>query len=152
VRLAIALLLVAALVVLGSSEPSSRAFDVTAAAARGAGVAPAAPRPVGPTGIALSPSDPLALELQRELERAQQVYAASFRRLAGARDDAEAFAVQEDMRQQRVAMQVALLQIQAAYARRAGRNASAEAFERAIAALVAADPPRPTAPGTRGGM
>lgn len=151
-RLAFALLLAAALVVLGSSEPSSRGRAASPAAARGAGVAPAAPRPVGPTGVVLPPSDPLALEMQRELDRAQQAYAESFRRLADARDDAEAFAVQEDMRQQRVEMQVTLLSIQAGYARRAGRHAYAEALEHAIAALISADPPRPDAPAGRGGM
>lgn len=151
-RLAFVLLLAAALVLLGSSEPAPRGGATALAAAHGASVAPAAPRPVGPTGVVLPPSDPLALEMQRELERAQQVYAESFRRLAGARDDAEAFAVEEDMRQQRVEMQVTLLRIQSGYARRAGRNAYADALERAITALIAADPPHPAAPGARGGM
>lgn len=109
---------------------------------------PAAPaRPVGPTAVVLPPADPLAAELQAELERGQREYAELFRRLATARSEADAFAVQDEMRQARTGLQVALLRIQAAYARRAGRERLAAQLERAIAELVAPEhAARPAAP------
>ena len=114
---------------------------------------PAAPMPraVGPTGIVLPAADPMAAEMLRELERGQRDYAALFQRLALAHDETEALAIEQDMRQQRVGLQIALLRIQSAYARRAGRNAFADQLERAVAALVAAEPapPEPGA-GNRG--
>lgn len=104
-------------------------------------------RPVGPTAVVLPPADPLAAELQAELERGQREYAELFRRLATARSEADAFAVQDEMRQARTGLQVALLRIQAAYARRAGRERLAAQLERAIAELVAPEhAARPAAP------
>ena len=108
--------------------------------------APGTPRPVGPTGIVLPAADPMATEMQRELERGQREYAALFQRLALAHGEDEAFGIQEDMRQQRTGMQVALLRIQAAYARRAGRNVLAAQLERAVEALIAAEPKAPAGP------
>ena len=99
-------------------------------------------RPTGPTGVVLPAADPMAVELQREIERSQRDYAALFQRLSLARAESEAFEIQEDMRQQRTELQISLLRIQAAYARRAGRNAFAAQLERAIEALIAPDSPR----------
>jgi propanediol dehydratase small subunit len=108
--------------------------------------APAAARAVGPTGIVLPAADPMAAEMQREIERSQREYAALFQRLSLARAESEALAIEEDMRQERVGLQIGLLRIQAAYARRAGRNAFADQLERAVTALIAADPPKPSGP------
>jgi hypothetical protein len=110
---------------------------------------PPRPRPVGPTGVVLPAFDPMAAEMQRELERSQREYAGLYQRLAEARDETEAFAIQEQMRQQRTALQISLLRIQAAYARRAGRNALAAQLDRAVAALIEADPPARSAPDGR---
>ena len=104
-----------------------------------------AARPVGPTGIVLPAADPMSVELMRELERGQREYGALFQRLALAHDEGEALAIEDDMRQQRVGLQIALLHIQSAYARREGRDAFADQLERAIAALVAANPAHPAA-------
>lgn len=100
---------------------------------------------MGPTGVVLPAAEPMATEMQREIERGQREYAALFqrpghgaRRARGAGDG--------QMRQQRVELQIVLLRIQAAYARRAGRNAFADQLERAIPLLIAADPPRPAGP------
>ena len=98
---------------------------------------PGGPRPVGPTAIVLPALDPMAAEMQAELERGQRAYAEAFRRLATARGEAEAFAIQEELRQGRVGLQVALLRIQSAYARRAGRERLAAQLDRAVAELVA---------------
>jgi hypothetical protein len=103
-------------------------------------------RPVGPTGVLLPASDPMAAEMQRELEHGQRDYAELFRRLALAQNEDEAIGIEEDMRRQRVDLQVTLLRIQAAYARRAGRNAFAEQLDRAVGALTAAEPAPPSAP------
>ena len=108
--------------------------------------AAATPRPVGPTGVVLPAADPMAVEMQREIERSQREYAALFQRLSLARAESEALEIEEDMRQERVGLQIGLLRIQSAYARRAGRNSFADQLELAIAALVAGDPPRPAAP------
>ena len=108
--------------------------------------AAATPRPVGPTGVVLPAADPMAAEMQREIERSQREYAALFQRLSLARAESEALGIEEDMRQERVGLQIGLLRIQAAYARRAGRNAFADQLERAVTALIAADPPKPSGP------
>jgi len=102
---------------------------------------PGRPRPVGPTGVVLPPADPMAVELQREIERSQRDYAALYQRLAQAKGESDAFAIQDEMRQRRTELQVTLLRIQAAYARRAGRNALAAQLDRAVSALIEADPP-----------
>lgn len=106
-------------------------------AARALADSAGASRPVGPTAVVLPEADPMATEMQAELERGQREYAELFRRLATARSEGEAFEVQADMRQVRTGMQVALLRIQAAYARRAGRERLALQLERTIAELVA---------------
>ena len=98
---------------------------------------PVAARGVGPTGVVIPAADPMAVELQREIERSQREYASLFQRLSLARAESEAFEIQEDMRQHGVELQITLLRIQAAYARRAGRNAFAAQLERAIEALIA---------------
>lgn len=54
------------------------------------------------------------------------------------------------MQQQRVALQVGLLRIQAAYARRAGRERLAAQLERSIAELVAPPVPAPAPEGAPG--
>lgn len=120
------------------------------AAARALAGAPAGARPVGPTAIVLPAADPMATEMQAELERGQREYAGLFRRLATARSEAEAFAVQEEMREHRTGLQVALLRIQAAYARRAGRERLALQLERSIAELVAPEGARRLVPAERG--
>lgn len=107
---------------------------------RAAAPAPAIPRPVGPTQVVLPAQDPMAAEMQREIELWQQSYAAIFHRLVTARSEKEAFEVQEDMQQQRVALQVALLQIQSAYAHRARRERFAAQLDELIAELVARPP------------
>jgi hypothetical protein len=115
--------------------------------------AAAASHAVGPTGVALPAADPMVAELQRELERGQREYAELFRRLTLAHGEEEALGIEQDMRRQRVELQVSLLQVQAAYARRAGHNAFADQLERAIAALTAAESPAPpAAPDPRRGM
>ena len=97
---------------------------------------PPIPRPVGPTGVVLPPSDPMASEMQRVIDRHLTEYARLFTQLAQARKESEAFAVQEDLRQTQVALQVSLLRIQSAYARRAGRERLAWQLERAIEELI----------------
>jgi hypothetical protein len=111
-----------------------------------------ASRPVGPTGVLLPAADPMAAEMQRELERGQREYADLFRRLALSQSEDEAFGIEEDMRRQRVELQVSLLRIQAAYARRAGRNAFADQLELAIGALVTAPPAPPSGPPSGRGL
>ena len=140
INIAIAIALSATAAATGARAPSSPA------GAPGPVPVVAAPRPVGPTGILLPAADPMAVEMQREIERSQREYAALFQRLSLARAESAALAIEEDMGQQRVGLQVSLLRIQEAYARRAGRNAFADQLERAITALIAADPPRPTVP------
>lgn len=104
---------------------------------RGAGAqSTPAPRPVGPTGVVLPPSDPMASEMHREIDRQHKDYARLFAQLTQAHGETEAFAVQEELRQSQVALQVALLRIQSAYARRAGRERLAWQLERAIEELV----------------
>jgi hypothetical protein len=137
------LVVVAGLCSLGSSPSRTRGA---------AGPPAATPRPVGPTGIALPAADPMTTELQRELERGQRDYAALFQRLALSHDEAEAFEIQDDMRQQRVGLQIALLRIHAAYARRAGRHAFADQLEQAIRALIGAEPAPPAGPEGRRGL
>lgn len=95
-----------------------------------------APRPVGPTGVVLPPTDPMASEMQREIDRQRAEYARLFTQLAQARGESEAFAVQEELRQSQVALQVSLLRIQSAYARRAGRERLAWQLERAVEELI----------------
>lgn len=95
-----------------------------------------ATRPVGPTGVVLPPSDPMASEMQREIDRQRTDYARLFAQLAQAHSQTEAFATQEELRQSQVALQVALLRIQSAYARRAGRERLAWQLERAIEELI----------------
>ena len=95
-----------------------------------------APRPVGPTGVVLPPTDPMASEMQREIDRQRAEYARLFTQLAQARGETEAFAVQEELRQSQVALQVSLLRIQSAYARRAGRERLAWQLERAVEELI----------------
>lgn len=119
------------------------------AAARALAGAPAGPRAVGPTGVVLPAADPMATEMQAEIERSQRSYAALFARLARARSEAEAFEVQEEMREQRTALQVELLRIQAAHARRAGRERLALQLELTIAELVAPEGARRSAPAGR---
>lgn len=97
---------------------------------------PGAPQAVGPTRIALAAQDPMAAEMQREIELWQVSYAALFHRLATARSEKEAFEYQQDMAQHRVALQVTLLQIQSAYARRAHRERFAAQLDELIAELV----------------
>jgi hypothetical protein len=104
--------------------------------ARSAAPEPASPRPTGPTGIVLSQQDPLAAEMQHELDRQREDYARLITRLTQARSESEGFAIQEELRQSQVAFQVALLRIQAAHARRAGRERLAWQFERAIDELI----------------
>jgi hypothetical protein len=134
------LLVLAALFSLGSS-PSPRPGGRTSTTATGGA------RPVGPTGIVLPAADPMTAELQRELERGQRDYAGLFQRLALAHSESEALEIEDDMRQQRVELQISLLRIQSAYARRAGRNGFADQLERAISALIAAEPAPPAGPG-----
>ena len=136
------LVVLAALFSLGTS-PSRPHGTRASAAASGAAIAA---RPVGPTGVVLPAADPMATELQRELERGQREYAALFQRLALAHGESEALEVEGDMRQQRVELQISLLRIQSAYARRAGRNGFADELERAISALIAAEPGPPSVP------
>lgn len=136
------LAVLAALFTLGSSPTPAHGPHAVAAASGALGAA----RPVGPTGIVLPAADPMAAELQRELERGQRDYAALFQRLALAHNEREALEIEDDMRQQRVELQISLLRIQSAYARRAGRNGFAEQLERAIVALVAAEPAPPAGP------
>lgn len=95
-----------------------------------------APRPVGPTGVVLPPTDPMASEMQREIDWQRTEYARLFTQLAQARGETEAFAVQEELRQSQVALQVSLLRIQSAYARRAGRERLAWQLERAVEELI----------------
>ena len=95
-----------------------------------------APRPVGPTGVVLPPTDPMASEMQREIDRQRAEYARLFTQLAQAHGETEAFAVQEELRQSQVALQVSLLRIQSAYARRAGRERLAWQLERAVEELI----------------
>ncbi len=109
-----------------------------------------AAHPVGPTAIVLPTADPMASEMQAVLERGQREYAGLYRRLATAANESEAFAVQEDMRQQRIGVQVELLRIQAAYAHRAGRERLAAQLERAVAELVAPEGAARTPAGQRG--
>ena len=93
-------------------------------------------RPVGPTGVVLPAADPMAADLLRAIERNQREYAALFSQLSQARDEREAFAIQEEMRQSRTGLQIELLRIQAAYARRAGREELAYEFDRTVDALI----------------
>lgn len=93
-------------------------------------------RAVGPTGVMLPPSDPMASEMQREIDLQRTDYARLFAQLAQAHSETEAFATQEALRQSQVALQVALLRIQSAYARRAGRERLAWQLERAIEELI----------------
>ncbi len=93
-------------------------------------------RPTGPTGVMLPNMDPMASELQREIEHQRADYTRLITALAQARSEREAFAVQEELRQNQVALQVALLRIQASYARRAGRERLAWQFERTIDELI----------------
>lgn len=94
----------------------------------------------GPTGVLLPAADPMAAELQRSLERHQREYVALYAQLVRARDEHEAFAIQRELRANRTAMQVELLRIQAAHARRGGREDLAYEFERTIEALVRTEP------------
>lgn len=107
-------------------------------AVRSAGLEPTprAPRPVGPTGIALPAADPLAHELGQQIERHEGEYASGIARLAQARTPSDAFAAQEALRQSQVELQVALLRIHAAHARRAGRERFAWALDRAVDELI----------------
>lgn len=98
--------------------------------------AAAVARPVGPTGVVLPAADPMAADLQRAIERNQREYAALFSQLSQARDEREAFAIQDEMRQSRTGLQIELLRIQAAYARRAGREELAYEFDRTVEALI----------------
>ena len=98
--------------------------------------AAAGARPVGPTGVVLPAADPMAADLQRAIERNQREYAALFSQLSQARDEREAFAIQDEMRQSRTGLQIELLRIQAAYARRAGREELAYEFDRTVEALI----------------
>lgn len=116
---------------------------------RAAAPSPSTPRAVGPTQVVLPAQDPMAAEMQREIELWQVTYGALFRRLATARSEKEAFECQEDMAQQRVALQVTLLQIQSAYARRAHRERFAAQLDELIAELVAY-PARPTGVSAEG--
>ncbi len=93
-------------------------------------------KPVGPTGVLLPAADPMAADLQRALERNQREYAALFAQLAHARDEREAFAIQDEMRASRTGLQIELLRIQAVYARRAGREDIAYEFDRTVEALI----------------
>lgn len=114
------------------------ALFVLAAGAAPAGtpVVPARARPVGPTAIVLPVRDPMAVEMQREIDARQEQYAALYTRLAQARDEREAFAIQEELRQGQTGLQIALLRIQAAYAERAGRTRLQAQLERAIDVLI----------------
>jgi hypothetical protein len=142
-RIAVTLVLAATAVAAPARSPAP---TTPARAARSATRSAEAARPVGPTGVVLPAADPMAVEMQREIERSQHEYAALFQRLSLAQAESEAFEIQEDMRQERTSLQIGLLRIQAAYARRAGRNAFADQLERAIAALVAPDAPPAPAP------
>ncbi|MBI5168588.1 MAG: hypothetical protein HZA61_03780 [Candidatus Eisenbacteria bacterium] len=124
--LAVSLTLVAALAT-PAGAPSAGAPPTSAAALA---------RPVGPTGVVLPAADPMAADLQRAIERNQREYAALFGQLARARDEREAFAIQDEMRQSRTGLQIELLRIQAAYARRAGREELAYEFDRTVEALI----------------
>lgn len=104
--------------------------------ARSAAPEAAASRPTGPTGIVLSQQDPMAAEMQHEIDRQREDYARLITRLTRARSESEAFEVQEELRQSQVAFQVALLRIQAAHARRDGRERLAWQFERTIDELI----------------
>ena len=132
----------AGLLSLGSAPSSTRVVA-------GAPAGPESPRPVGPTGIVLPAADPMAAELQRALEGGQRDYAVLFRRLALAQNEREALEIEDDMRQQRVELEIHLLRIQSAYGRRAGRAAFADQLERAIAVLIAAEPAPPAGPASQ---
>ena len=95
-----------------------------------------APRPDAPTGVVLPPTDPMASEMQREIDRQRAEYARLFTQLAQARGESEAFAVQEELRQSQVALQVSLLRIQPPYARRRGRDRLAWQLERGAEELI----------------
>lgn len=101
-----------------------------------------APRPVGPTGVMLPPTDPMVSEMQREIDHQRTDYARLFTQLTQAHGETEAFAVQEELRQSQVALQVALLRIQSAHARRAGRERLAWQLERAIEELISPESSR----------
>ena len=99
--------------------------------------AAAVARPTGPTGIVMSPVDPMASEMLLEIERQQSEYARLFTQLAQARGESEAFAIQTELRQSQIGLQLSLLRIQAAYAHRSGRERLAWHLERTIEELVA---------------
>ncbi|HTR98078.1 MAG TPA: hypothetical protein VMH61_09255 [Candidatus Acidoferrales bacterium] len=109
-------------------------------------------RAVGPTGVVLPAADPMLTEMQREIERGQHDYAALVQRLAQARDEQEAFGIEDEMRAQRTGTEIALLRIQSAYASRAGNAAFAAQLDRAIDALIGRNAPRPDAPQRDRGM
>ncbi|MFN8588429.1 MAG: hypothetical protein U0704_11600 [Candidatus Eisenbacteria bacterium] len=115
---------------------------VSPAGVPSAGTPPAPPvlAPAGPTGVLVAAADPLATDLQRAIERHAREYAALHRQLVQAREEREAFAIQRELRANRTSLQVEMLRIQAAYARRAGREDLAWEFERTIEALVRPEP------------
>ncbi len=119
---------------LGASVPQA------GAPVAGAPSTPSPPTPSGPTGVLLPEADPMAAELQRVIVRHQREYAALHAQLVRARDEHEAFAIQRELRANRTALQVEMLRLQAAYARRAGREDLAYEFERTIEALVRPEP------------
>ncbi len=105
----------------------------------------AAGRPLGPTGVVLPAADPMTSELQRAIEAQQRDYASLLAQLASARNESDAFAIQTQIQQRQIGLQVDLLRIQAAYARRAGHDRLAWQLERTIEALITPDAPKPRA-------
>lgn len=97
-------------------------------------------QPTGPTHVLLPATDPMAADLQRAIERHSREYAALFGQLSRAHDEHEAFAIQRELRANRTSLQIELLRIQAAYARRAGREDLAWEFDRTVEALVRPEP------------
>lgn len=105
----------------------------------------AASHPVGPTGVVLPATDPMASELRRAIESQQRDYASLLAQLASARSEPDAFAIQAQIQQRQVGLQVDLLRIQAAYARRAGHDRLAWQLDRTIETLITPDAPKPRA-------
>lgn len=109
-------------------SPTSRAARVPDAGA-GARPVPAA--------------DPMTAELQRAIEAPQRDDASLLAQLAQAKSEADAFAIQTQIQQRQVGLQVDVLRIQAACARRAGRDRLAWQLDRTIDARITPDAPRP---------
>ncbi len=90
---------------------------------------------------------PMGLEMQQVMDKEKEALAGLQARFAAARDAAAALAVQREIERLKVETEVALLRIQAGYARRAGQLEAAQRIEAAIEGIL--NPVKPQAPAKR---